>query len=56
MIEDTQADQLISQLFMEPFDTLSLQYKDIRHLHVEVGAKTSVVKIETMSTNKTQSF
>ena len=30
------ADQLLSQLLMETFDTLTSQYRHIRHLHEEV--------------------
>ena len=36
MIAHTWADQLLSQLLMETFDTLTSQYKHIRHLHKEV--------------------
>ena len=36
MIVHTQADQLLSQLLMETFDTLTSQYRHIRHLHEEV--------------------
>ena len=45
MIVHTRADQLLSQLLMETFDTLTSQYRHIRHLNEEVKCQKYIILI-----------
>ena len=47
----TRADQLLSQLLIEHFDTLSTQCRHIEHMHEEVWFLKSIIdKMAAMST------
>ena len=44
------ADQLLPQLLMEQFDTLTIQYRHIEHMHEGVWLKKIIDKMTAMRT------